>query len=341
MRVILGALLFSVVMPVLADGRVHGRITADGGYIAGAIVRIEALGLQTTTTSDGRYQFNNVASGEYAMDVQYLGYQPLRRILLVNADSVELDLVLRSTVEEIVVYAQASSTASALNQQRAQDHIGSILTSDDFGQLPDANLSEALQRVPGVFLERDQGEGRFVGIRGIDPGLNVTSINGINLPSPESGTRAVALDVIPSELLETLEVSKSFTPDMDPDGIGGSVNVRSLSGFDRVGQTLKLKAEASRNDLEDETSPKFSATFTDTFGLAGGDENFAIAAAVSWFDRDFGSDNVETDGGWPLGLETTGGDEFRGAEEIEQRNYVINRKRLGAALNLDFRPSET
>ncbi len=225
-----------------------------------------------------------------------------------------------------------------MNQQRVADNIKSVLSSDDVGQLPDANLSEALQRVPGVFLERDQGEGRFVGIRGIDPGLNVTSINGVTVPSPESGTRAVALDVIPSELLETLEVSKSFTPDMDAAGIGGSVDVRSLSGFDVDRETMQVRVEASRNQLESETSPKVSATYRNTFSVDGRDDVFGVAAAISYFDRGLGSDNVETDGGWDE-LETENETAFRGAEEIEQRDYVITRRRLGATLNLDWRPS--
>ena len=340
MRIAIALLALVWCSLVFAEGRIQGKVLlGDSDPAVGAIVRLREQALQSTTNAAGRFQFPVISDGNYTVEVQYLGYETTTRSASVSGGTLSLDISLNQTIEEIVVYAQAASTASALNQQRARDNISSIVTSDEFGQLPDANLSEALQRVPGVFLERDQGEGRFVGIRGIDPGLNVTSINGISVPAPESGTRAVALDVIPSELLETLEVSKSFTPDMDPDGLGGSINVKSLSGFDRKGQTLQLKAEASRNELEDETSPKLSATYTNVFDTQSGE--LALAAALSWFDRDFGSDNVETDGGWPLDLETTSGGEFRGAEEIEQRNYVINRKRLGAAFNIDFRPNET
>lgn len=343
MKRLLCAAMLVAATQSFAEGDVVGRVQAEGArsFVGGAIVRIDQLGLQTTTAADGRFRIANVPDGRYSVSVSYLGYRPVAGEVSVSGGDVSVELVLAETIEEIVVYGQAGSTASALAQQRARDNIASILTSDEFGQLPDANLSEALQRVPGVFLERDQGEGRFVGIRGIDPGLNVTSINGINVPAPESGTRAVALDVIPSELLESLEVSKSFTPDMDPDGIGGSVNVRSLSGFDRQGRAIKLRAENSFNELEDDSSPKLSASYAESFDLGTGVDILGVAAAVSWFDRDFGSDNVETDGGWPLDLETVDETEFRGAEEIEQRDYVINRERLGVALNLDFRPTST
>ena len=341
MRALVTFLLFCLLQTSYADTRVQGRVSTDHSqsYVGGAIVRIPALEMETATRSDGRFILSAVPTGQHKLEVQYLGYETTSQQISVSGDTAFVEVVLSNTIEEIVVYGQASSTASALNQQRARDNISSIVSSDEFGQLPDANLSEALQRVPGVFLERDQGEGRFVGIRGIDPGLNVTSINGISVPAPENGTRAVALDVIPSELLETLEVSKSFTPDMDPDGLGGSINVKSLSGFDRKGQTLTFKAEASQNELEDETSPKVAASYTNTFSIGDGEDNLAIAGAVSWFDRDFGSDNVETDGGWAE-LETVGTTPFRGAEEIEQRNYVINRERFGAAFNIDFRPTD-
>ena len=326
-----------------AAGRVEGRVGQRSAqtYLDGAAVRIPALRLETATRSDGRFSFPNVPTGTHHLEVRYIGYQAYRQQITVAEGQVaQVPVTLTNTIEEIVVYGQASSTASALNQQRSSDSITSIVSSDEFGQLPDANLSEALQRIPGVFLERDQGEGRFVGVRGIDPNLNVTSINGVALTSPENNTRAVALDIIPTELLENIEVRKSFTPDMDPNGIGGSINVKSLSAFDRKGRFYKMKAEGGYNELEEKMSPRVSGVFSDTFNLGEGNDNFGVALAVSWFDRKFGSDNVMTDGGWPADLETTANEEFKGAEEVEYRNHEVNRERLGTALNLDFRPND-
>ena len=115
--------------------------------------------------------------------------------------------------------------------------------------------------------------------------------------------------------------------------IGGTVNVRSLSAFDRDGGTFSVAAEGGYNGLVEEFSPKLSGSYTSIFG---NDENFGIAIAASWFDRDFGSDNIES-GGWPDDLETVGGQTFKGAEEIEQRSYTVNRERIGLAANLDWR----
>lgn len=344
MRLFLSILVCKfVVFQVFADGQISGEVSSKdtGRSMTGAIVSIDELSLETTVDSDGEFSFDDVPSGKYELKVKYLGFETFTQEISIEDDeTTTLTVELSDTIESMVVYGQASSTAAALNQQRAADIVSSVLSSDDFGQLPDANLSEALQRMPGVFLERDQGEGRFVGIRGIDPGLNATSINGVTLSAPDSETRAVALDVIPSELLETLIVKKTFTPDMEPEGVGGSIEVKSFSAFDRKGRSFRFKSELNHNQLEGTASPKLSARFSNRMSILDGIDNFGIAASMSWYDRDFGSENVETDGGWFADLETEDGTEFKGAEEIEQRNYEINRTRVGAALNLDYRPTE-
>lgn len=327
-----------------AQGLIVGTVVNDQTErsMAGAKVTIPNHSLETTTDSEGRFNFVNVPSGTVDLVVEYLGYaKATQSVTVENDETSTIEIRITNDMEELKVYGQAASTAAALNQQRAADVVSSVLTSDEFGQLPDGNLSEALQRMPGVFLERDQGEGRFVGVRGIDPGLNSTSINGVTLTAPENDTRAVALDVIPSELLETLTVKKTFTPDMDPEGLGGAIEVKSFSAFDRKGQSFRFKYELNHNELEGTVSPKMSARFSNRLSLGSGHDNFGIAASMSWYDREFGSDNIETDGGWVADLETEDGVTFKGAEEIEQRNYEVNRKRTGYALNLDFRPNVT
>lgn len=237
-------------------------------------------------------------------------------------------------LEEVVVIGNAASINRALQEQRNADNIRSVVSADAIGKLPDTNVSEALQRIPGVSIERDQGEGRFVSVRGLSPDLNSVSINGMQTPSPESGRRAVALDVIPADLVESLIVTKSLTPDMDADAIGGSVEVKSISGFDRDEFFYSINAEGSHDQHTGESSPKFAATATNVFSVGDGDDNLAVAAAVSWFERDFGSDNVETGGKWKFD------DDSAKLEEFEQRNYSLTRERLGAALNVDYKFSD-
>src|SRR5690606_29451363 len=128
--------------------------------------------------------------------------------------------------------------------------------------------------------------------------LNSVTINGTLVPSPESGRRAVALDVLPSELVQSLTVVKTLTPDMDANSLGGTIEVESLSAFDHEGLFYTLGTEGSYDENTSQSSPKLSGAWSNTFSLGDGVDNFGVAAALSWNKRDFGSDNVETGGAW-------------------------------------------
>lgn len=231
--------------------------------------------------------------------------------------------------EEVVVTGQADLIRRALADERKSDNLKSIKYSDDINALPDINAAESLQRLPGLSIERDQGEGRFVRIRGISPDLNNTTINGVRVLAPEEDRRSVALDVIPSGLVDSLVVSKALTPDMDGDTIGGNVDVKTVSALDRRGPFFKASGGASYTELTDETDPKIGLSGGDVFEVAGG--RLGVAAAFSFDDRNFGSDNIEADGNFDFGQGEPG------LEEIEERDYkAIGRRRLGFGINIDF-----
>ncbi|MFT5760181.1 MAG: TonB-dependent receptor [Alteromonadaceae bacterium] len=339
-----------------------GRITdsANTVYFEGAQVKIKELGLAVVTTRDGRFVFNQVPEGEYTLEIHYLGAETVTKKIIVTAshseNNTDNNTVSKNegkkyaiggqynALENVIVYGQRAGQANAINRQKNANNLKSIVSADTIGQSPDQNAAEALQRLPGMSIQRDQGEGRFVAIRGIDPNLNNVTINGVNVPSPESGARSVAMDVIPSELIQSLEVSKTVTPDMDASAIGGSIEVKSLSAFDRQGESYSATVQGSFNQQTQESSPKVSGSYTNIYALGSGAQ-LGVAGAVSWFERKFGSHNIETDGGWDdftFEDAQTGDDvEIFAAEEIEQRAYLITRERLGAALNFDLHTSAT
>ncbi|WP_025804547.1 TonB-dependent receptor [Pseudomonas chlororaphis] len=235
--------------------------------------------------------------------------------------------------EHLEVVGQAASIDQALKEQRSADSIKSVVHADGVGQLPDENVAEAAQRLPGISVERDQGEGRFVSVRGLGPDLNSVTINGTLVPAPESKRRAVALDVLPSELVQSLSVIKTLTPDMDANSLGGTVDVQSLSAFDHKGLFYTGSSEASYDQNTHQTSPKFSGAISDRFSLGDGIDNFGVAAALSWQKRDFGSDNVETGGAWDF-------EQGAKLQELELRDYDISRERAGGGLNFDYKPDD-
>ena len=336
-RGLLSAISLTALATAAEAAVVQGRVTDQTATISleGAIIRIEELGASTITGQDGRFRFQNVPAGDYTLSVSYQGAESVAATVNVTEEEV-VDQLFRlgedlAVVDNILVVGQLGSLASSLSQQRAADNLISVLSADAIGQFPDQNVSEAARRISGLSVANDQGEGRFVIIRGIDPNLNSTSINGVRVPSPEGDIRAVALDVIDSDVLNGIEVTKSLTPDLDGDAIGGSINIKTLSAFDRDGAYLNVKAQGSYNELSEELSPGLALTASDIFM----DGRLGVAGSISWRRRNFSSDNKEAD---DAAWDSEDGIFF--PEELELRNYDILRERINASLNVDFKASE-
>ncbi len=236
-------------------------------------------------------------------------------------------LAAATDLDRVEVRPQLEAQARAVDLKRESDALLDAVSADEVGDYPDQNVAESLQRLPGVSVTRDQGEGRFVVVRGLDAALNSVSVDGIAIGTPESDNRAAPMDVIPSESTERLKVVKSPTPDMPGDSIGGAILVESASAFDRDGRSLRGKLEANHQQLSGKTSPKASANYSERFA----DDTFGVALGLNYQDREFESDNTEGE------YDTlANGDLFM--VEQQRRKYTIERKRVGANLNLDWRP---
>jgi len=232
-------------------------------------------------------------------------------------------------LDRIEVRPQVESQARAVELKRDAQAILDAVSSDAMGDYPDKNVAESLQRLPGVSVTRDQGEGRYVVIRGLDANLNSVTVDGIAMGTPEDSSRSAPLDVIPSDSTERLKVIKSPTPDMPGDSIGGAIQVESVSAFDRDGRSLRGSIEASHQELSGKTSPKAAFNYSDIFN-----DTFGIALGVNYQDREFESDNTEVE--YDEYDEDRPDDLF--ATEVQRRKYTIERKRTGANLNLDWHP---
>ncbi|WP_158218913.1 TonB-dependent receptor [Roseateles aquatilis] len=229
-------------------------------------------------------------------------------------------------LDTVVTVGQAAALRSAIDKQSAAQGIVNIVHADGIGQLPDNNAAEALARLPGVSVERDQGEGRFIRVRGLGPDYNAVNINGALTPASEADRRAPGLDLVPAGLIRSLEVQKTLTPDQDANSLGGTVTVRTLSAFDQPGRLFTMELGGNYDANAGATRPRGSVAFADRF--AGG--TLGVAVALSGDRRRFASDNTETGGDWD-------GDKLN---SFELRRYAITRERVGAALNLDFKPDD-
>lgn len=327
------ALAATLLAPVTAHaGEIVGTVSdaSKTRALQAAQLRIVELNRAAVTDRDGSFRFPDVPAGTYTIEARYVGANTNTTTVTVGETDVTKASILLGTDDAILVVGQTANFASSLSRQRAADGVESVLTRDSIGQFPDQNVAESLRRLPGVNILNDQGEGRFVSVRGLDPELNAASINGVRVPAPESDVRSVALDVIPSELIESIEVKKSLTPDMDADTIGASVEIKTTSVFDRKKDLLSFKMEGSYNDYSGSVTPKasfdFSKRITDNFGIAGG---------FSYYKRKFETDNIEAEN-WGISE-----DGVAYAGRVNYRDYDVERERMGGTLNLDWRPSDS
>src|SRR6201996_5447285 len=202
-----------------------------------------------------------------------------------------------SAVETVVV---TGSRIEATEIKRDAPNVMDVQSLQAIRALPDVNAAEALERVPGVSMESDSGEGRFVNIRGMDADLNGTTYDGVrltasNASTPQGGGRAVAFDAFPAGILGGLEVVKSLTPEMDAEGLGGVVNIlpRSIP----VGKESIIDGTFGTGLEPLRGTPVWQADFTagTRFGLGGGDDRFSVIGSYSFYDDQRGIDDAEED----------------------------------------------
>ena len=317
---------------------IQGRITEGSGAIGleGATVTIVETGQRAIADRDGRYRFANVPAGDYTLLASYIGASPAESPVSVASDdaTATADIALGAFLEisdNVLVVGQRGSLNSSLSRQRASDRVITVLSADAIGQLPDENVAEAARRAPGVNIQNDQGEGRFVSIRGANPNFVTTTINGIRIPSPEADNRQVPLDVIDSDILSGIVITKSLTPDVDGDSIGGNVEIETLSGLDQDNMLFRLKAAGIYANQVEELGHRYSGVFANKFL----DNRLGVAASLAWQKREFGSENIEMDDS-----EWLAGDGVAYPNELEFRDYQITRERLSASLNLDYRAND-
>jgi TonB-dependent receptor len=324
--------LMVALAPAASADFISGKVTDASGEaaLAGAVVRVDGLNRTASTDRFGVYRINNVPEGEYTVSASYLGTETVRNTITVPATGATLDIQLGDDVayqDNVIVVGTRAAQASALNQQRVSDSIKTIIDSDGLGDFPDTTVADSLSRAVGLSVETDQGEGRYVSIRGINTDLISSSINGVRTPSPED-RRGVLLDGVPSDLLDGIEIQKSLTPDVDADSLGGVINLKTISAFDRAGTFVRAKIEGQYNELTDKISPKGTITYSDTF-----DDTFGLAVSVNYQNLAIQSHNNEI-GEWDFDEDEN---LFFVADDYEQRYYDLTRERIGLVANFDWR----
>jgi TonB-dependent receptor len=242
-------------------------------------------------------------------------------------------------VSELVVTASrpiAESEAAALRTQKASDSLVAVAASDSVGRLPDQNIAQAASRLPGVAVERDQGQARYVSLRGAPNYWTTLSFDGINVVSPEG--RDARLDSVPSAIASQIIVSKAVTPDMPGETVAGNVNIITRSAFDYPGLKLGGKVGYGIAQLGDRPQYEAYGVASNRYDLGEGEVGFVLSA--SYFQRDMVTDNFETD------YERVSQDQRPDnltrfwAHETENKLYRLTRKNWSVSARGDWRQGD-
>lgn len=237
--------------------------------------------------------------------------------------------------DAIVVSGQRAQQERAIEIKRDAIGIVDVAAADEIGQLPDRNVAEVIERLPGVGVQYDQGEGRYVAIRGIPSDLNNYTVNGFELGNPDGNTRRLPLDVVSGQLLNRVEVTKAKTADLDGQGIGGTINLVTQTAFDFAEPfVLSANAQVGYQTLNEKTPIRGDASIGGRFGA---DEQFGVLIGGSYSKRDFQSFGIFPDDWSPFPGAARGGM----PTNIKYTDYQLERERIGGVASFDWRASDT
>jgi TonB-dependent receptor len=296
-------------------------------FVDGATVTTDQGKRRAVTDRWGRYSFRGLPAGEYTVEANASGFETQSvGVTVPETGEVAVDITLTSVyLDEIVVKGRRVSQLLALQRKRAGVSILDAVSADTVGKLPDFNAAEAIQRLPGLSVELDQGEGRYPIIRGIDSNLNNVTIDGNLVGAPEGSGRRVALDVVPSDLISVVEVVKAITPDLDGNAVGGNINIVTRSA-------LVASARVGYNEKSGRTPWSASAAWGSTLGP---NDEWGLVLAGSYYIKRYDSDLAE-------GINWV---EFAPGDFAPERqrifDYDIERERIGLNANLEYRPNDT
>lgn len=239
---------------------------------------------------------------------------------------------------DIVVVGTAQGEKKAIETKREANNFVEALYANDVGKLPDQNVAEAVRRLPGLSVANDQGEGRYVIIRGVNPNLVNVVLNGLTLPAPEPDGRQVKLDDIPSALINSVIVTKSLTADQDANAIGGEVNIRTLTAFDRNKEYF-ADARIQYGAYHINGGHPYEGD-VQVGGLFGPDRQFGAVLSVNYSERPIESENFQGSTNWRVPSVASANKNYTLPDQAGLRDYNLVRTRQGVVLNLDWQPSD-
>ncbi len=321
-----------------ARGSIAGEVTdSTGAVLHGAKIKIDPAKITAVSNEEGSFLVAGLAPGDYTITISYLAFKDFTKTVTVDAGrTVQLNVVMEvaSKSQQVVVTAEVPhGEAEALNQQENADNLLQVQPSEVITSLPNANMADAVGRMAGVTLERNEGEGMYIQIRGTEPRLTNVTIDGINVPSPEGTVRQIRMDTIPADLVDSVEINDTLQANMDGDGIGGSVNLVTKT----AGEVPTINVFSSLGYTPIDNGRKVTDE-NGTLGYRFGTQKklgVLIGGHYDWNGR--GIDDIEP---VPDELEQPNGSLSPYYESMDLREYVYYRTRWGLGGSIDYKLRE-
>ncbi len=316
------------------NGNVSGTVKdKTGSVLQGARIVLQPMEATTATNAEGAFLLRNVEPGTYTVTISYVGFATSVQTVVVAADkTTQLDatLTVSSASQNIVVNANLEGDAAAINEQRVSENILNVQTAAQIMSLPNANIGDALGRLPGVTLVRNEGQAQYVQIRGTEPRLSNTTIDGIEVPGEDPQVRQVDMEVIPADLVGSLEINKTLSANQPGDAIGGSVNMTVKQATGKR-PTLSMQSTGGYTTI-DTGQPEFLDTATAGMRF-GAEKRWGAMLSYSYDLNDLGTDDVEPS----PDLDGNGNPTF---DDANIQEYFYNQTRWGFGGSLDYKLNE-
>jgi TonB-dependent receptor len=306
-----------------------------GNVLIGAVIEVAPSGQRAVSDDQGNFRISDMPAGEYTLTVSYVGFANFTATAKVDAgQSATITAVLQvaSRNDQMLVVAERlEGETEAINIERTDDQIVQVLPLKEITSLPNTNIADAVGRAPSVTLERDEGEGKYVQIRSMEPRLTNTTINGVNVPSVEGTVRNIKLDSVPANIVERIEVFKTLSADMDADGIGGTVNLVTKTAssnkpaFDFGGSGGYTPIQGGR------TLGEFDGTYGQRFGTQG---KLGFLLGGTWDRNNRGINDLEPAPGTATDPAT--GKSIAVFSTEDERSYAYYRTRYGFDTGVDY-----
>src|SRR5258708_13561672 len=296
-----------------------------GNVLVGAVAEVSPSNQRVVTDDQGNFRIPDVPIGEATVTVSYVGFANFTGKATVTPGqtaTLNAGLEVASRTDEMIVTGERlQGETEAINIERTSDDLVQILPLKVITSLPNTNVADAVGRLPSVTLERDEGEGKYVQIRGTEPRLTNMMINGVEVPSPEGQVRNIKMDAIPADLVDRIELSKTLSANQDADAIGGTVNLVTRTAGEKA--TYSFDGQGGYTPIQvGRTLGGFGGSAGKRFGTS---KKFGVFLGGSFYRNNPGIDDMEPS--QAIGVDPATRKNFAYASGADLRTYAYYRTR--------------